>query len=69
MYDLVSPPCCLQCGRPLQPDEIGLTRKMVSRGADRFFCLSCLACRFDVTEDTLREKIREFREMGCTLFS
>ena len=69
MADSASPPCCLQCGRPLKSDEIALTRKMVSRGADRFFCLSCLALRFEVTEDTLREKIREFREMGCTLFS
>ncbi len=69
MHNPASPPCCLQCGRPLQPDEIGLTRKMISRGTDRFFCLSCLARRFEVTEDVLQEKIREFREMGCTLFS
>ena len=59
---------CLQCGRPLTPDETALTKKMINRGASRFFCLSCLAARFDVPEDTLRQKIREFREMGCTLF-
>lgn len=61
-------PACLQCSRPLTPDEIALTRKMINRGASRFFCLSCLAARFDVTEEALRRKIREFREMGCTLF-
>lgn len=61
-------PVCFQCGRPLELDEIALTKKMINRGATRFFCLSCLAAHFDVTEDILREKIREFREMGCTLF-
>ena len=61
-------PACIQCGRLLTPDEIALTRKMINRGASSFFCLSCLAARFDVEEEALRRKIREFREMGCTLF-
>ena len=61
-------PVCFQCGRPLEPDETALTKKMINRGATRFLCLSCLAAHFEVTEDALREKIREFREMGCTLF-
>ena len=61
-------PACFQCGRPLVPDEAALTKKMVNRGATRFFCLSCLALHFGVPEENLREKIREFREMGCTLF-
>ena len=60
--------CCCRCGRPLEPDETALTKKMINRGTDRFFCLSCLADHFEVTEETLRRKIREFREMGCTLF-
>ena len=61
-------PVCLQCGRPLTSDEIGLTRKMINRGADRFLCVSCLADHFELTEAVLREKIREFKAMGCTLF-
>ena len=61
-------PACIQCGRPLEADEIALTKKIINRGAVRFLCLSCLARRFDVSEDNLREKIREFRDMGCTLF-
>ena len=59
---------CCSCGHPLEPDEIALTKKMINRGTDRYFCLSCLADHFEVTEDVLRQKIREFREMGCTLF-
>ena len=59
---------CSQCGRPLGTDEVALTKKMINRGAERFYCLSCLADHFEVTEEILRMKIREFREMGCTLF-
>ena len=61
-------PACALCGASLSPDEIGLTKKLINRGAVTFFCLPCLARRFDVPEEALRAKIREFREMGCTLF-
>ncbi len=60
---------CLHCGKPLHPDEIGLTKKLINRGATVFFCIGCLAKRFEVTEDILYRKISEFREMGCTLFA
>ena len=59
---------CLKCSRPLSPDEIALTKKMINRGATRYFCLSCLSDHFEVPEEALRRKIQEFREMGCTLF-
>lgn len=62
-------PVCMVCSRVLVPDEIALTRKLINRGAAEFMCLSCLAAHFDVSESILSEKIRQFREMGCTLFS
>jgi len=46
-----------------------MTRKMVNRGAKEFYCLACLAEHFELTEDILREKIKEFKAMGCTLFN
>ena len=59
---------CSGCGRLLIPDEIALTKKLINRGTARFFCLSCLSVHFDVSEEDLLVKIREFREIGCSLF-
>jgi len=59
---------CSRCSAPLSRNEIGLTRKLINRGATSFYCLSCLADHFQVPVQVLEEKIREFREMGCTLF-
>ena len=59
---------CIHCGAPLTSDEIGLTKKLVNRGATSFYCIHCLAEEFSVSEELLREKIVQFRAMGCTLF-
>ncbi len=62
------PTVCRICGRTLVPDECALTKKLINRGAVEYMCLSCLSEHFGVPEDALRDKIRQFREMGCTLF-
>lgn len=67
--DTAAAPACIICGRTLSRDEIGMTKKMINRGAERYFCLACLARKFDVSEEILQDKIRQFREMGCTLFT
>lgn len=59
---------CRNCGRPLSRDEIGLHKKLYNRAADSFLCISCNAEYFGVSTQLLEEKIREFKEMGCTLF-
>lgn len=59
---------CAECSRSLTKDERALTKKLVNRGAESFLCLTCLARRFGVSEDLLKEKISQFRSMGCTLF-
>ena len=59
---------CRQCGRDVTKDEIGLTKKLINRGATEFLCLDCLARQFSVDPALLREKITQFRAMGCTLF-
>ena len=60
---------CMQCKKELTADEIGLYKKLVNRGATQFLCITCLGKHFDVSEALLREKIEQFREMGCTLFA
>ncbi len=59
---------CYTCGKELTHDEIGLHKKLMGRGSEQFMCILCLAKEFKVSEDLLREKIKEFKEMGCTLF-
>ena len=59
---------CVRRGAVLGRDDIGLTKKMVNRGATEFLCIACLAEHFDLTEEILREKIREVKAMGCRLF-
>lgn len=62
------PETCQQCGAALTHDEIGLTKKLINRGATSYLCYPCLAEKFQVSVDTLKDKAEEFREMGCTLF-
>ena len=59
---------CIQCGAPLTSDEVGLTKKLINRGATSFLCIHCLAKEFGVSKELLQEKIMQFRAMGCTLF-
>ncbi len=59
---------CMTCGRELHPDEIAIYKRLVNRGAESYLCISCLSAHFRVDESLIREKIRHFREQGCTLF-
>ena len=59
---------CRVCGKKLDNDDIGITKKLINRGATEFMCVDCLAAHFRVTPEDIREKIRQFREQGCTLF-
>ncbi len=60
---------CIKCGRELTNDEVGLFKKLVNRGAQKFMCISCMSEYFEVSEEALRKKIKQYKEMGCTLFS
>lgn len=60
---------CADCGRPLRRDEIGITKRLISRGLQQFYCLPCLARRLGVSPAAIEQKIQEYREMGCVLFA
>ena len=60
---------CYVCGKQnLTTDEVGLTKKLLDKNTDKFYCLSCLAEYLEVTEEELLAKIEEFKMQGCTLF-
>ena len=50
-------------------DEIALYKKMINRGATEYTCISCLASHFSVSVESLTDKIAQFRNDGCTLFT
>ena len=52
----------------LTRDEAAVTAKLIDRGTKEFYCTDCLAIRFHVEPQVIRDKITQFREMGCTLF-
>lgn len=60
---------CYVCGKsPLSKNEIGLTKKLIDKKTDKFYCLACLAEYLEVTEEELLAKVEEFKAEGCTLF-
>ena len=59
---------CIKCGRGLAFDEIALHRKLLGKTLTEHMCISCMAGHFKVTEELLKEKIVQFKEMGCLLF-
>ena len=60
---------CYVCGKtPLTKNEIGLTKKLIDKKTNFFYCIDCLAEYLDVTTEELEAKIDEFKEEGCTLF-
>lgn len=60
---------CIKCGCALTPDDIGATKKMINRGSTEFLCIPCLADEFGIKEQSLRDKVEQWREGGCLLFS
>ena len=61
---------CIKCDFTLTPDDIGASRKLINRGMDKdFLCISCLAEKYGVTVEKLKEKIEYWRESGCMLFA
>lgn len=60
---------CYLCGKKaLSKNEIGLTKKLLDKNSDKFYCLDCLAKYLDVETEFLVDKIEEFKEQGCDLF-
>lgn len=60
---------CMKCGAVLKTDEIALYRKLISRGAQKYSCLNCLAEYLNVTKEDLEKLIEYYHRTGvCSLF-
>lgn len=59
---------CKNCKKELAFDEIALYKRLCGKMSEEFCCLGCMAKHFRVTEELLLDKIKQFREDGCTLF-
>lgn len=61
---------CNKCGEELHKDEIAIYKRLINRAAseEEMLCKSCLADKLAVSEAIIDEKIKHFREIGCTLF-
>lgn len=61
---------CKECNKALMLDEISLYRRLIYREAAETdcLCIPCLAKKLGVSEKDLEDKIKHFRDIGCTLF-
>ena len=61
---------CIACGKEdLDKDTIGINKKLLGTNIRQFYCMNCLADYLDTTVEDLQDKIQEFKEEGCILFS
>lgn len=61
---------CISCGKePLSKDETGICKKLLGERITQFYCLDCLAEYLGVTSQDILDKIEEFKDEGCKLFS
>ena len=62
---------CNKCGKELHKDEKAIYKRLINRGAaeEELLCKTCLADKLAVSEAIIDEKIKHFREIGCTLFT
>lgn len=61
---------CFICGtKNLDKNTIGINKKLLGEDISDFYCMDCLADFLDCSVQDILDKIEEFKESGCTLFS
>lgn len=61
---------CVMCGkRELNRDTIGINKKLLGKNNVNFYCMDCLADYLGCSVEDIHDKIEEFKEEGCELFS
>lgn len=61
---------CVACQKIiLDKNTLGINKKMLGSNVKTYYCMECLADYLGTTVEDLNEKIEEFKEEGCKLFS
>lgn len=61
---------CIACGKEVNDkDTIGINKKLLGQKVKNLYCMPCLANYLGTTVEDLNDKIEEFKEDGCKLFS
>lgn len=61
---------CIACGKDdLDKDTIGINKKLLGEDVPEFYCMECLAEYLECKVQDILDKIEEFKEEGCKLFS
>lgn len=61
---------CVICGKSgLDKDTIGINKKLLGIEIKNFYCIDCLADYLECSVEELMDKIEEFKEEGCSLFT
>ena len=61
---------CVACGRTdLDKDTIGINKNLLGEDVSTYYCMDCLADYLGCEVQDILDKIEEFKEEGCKLFS
>ena len=61
---------CVACDKAnLDKDTIGINKKLLGEDVKTFYCMDCLADYLGCEVQDILDKIEEFKEEGCKLFS
>ena len=61
---------CVNCGRTdLDKNTIGINKKLLGKDVSTYYCMDCLADYLGCEVQDILDKIEEFKEEGCKLFS
>lgn len=61
---------CIACGQDhLDKDTVGINKKLIGENVTSFYCMDCLADYLGCEVQDILDKVEEFKEEGCKLFS
>jgi biotin operon repressor len=61
---------CIACNKQIsEKDTIGINKKLLGEKIKNFYCMDCLADYLGCSIQDILDKIEQFKEDGCKLFS